>query len=83
VNKSAALISSAKKFYPQDSATPNATAGAAVKRRPLKEWLRGPCQYLISHLHTEPGSGDGTLEPCNLRVLSAPITIETRATTEQ
>jgi hypothetical protein len=35
VNKSAALISSAQKFYPQDSATLKATAGAAVKRRPL------------------------------------------------
>jgi len=30
------------------------------------------CQYVISHLHTDPGRGDATLEPCNLRVLSAP-----------
>ena len=35
MNKSAALISSAQKLYPQDPATLDAIAGAAVKRRPL------------------------------------------------
>jgi hypothetical protein len=32
----------------------------------------GLCQYSIYHFHAGPGSGDGTLEPCILRVLSAP-----------
>jgi hypothetical protein len=84
VNKSLALISSAQKLNAKDSATLNAaTAGAAIERGPINEWLRGLCQYLISHLHANPASGDATLEPCNLRVLSAPNHNRNPATTEQ
>jgi hypothetical protein len=35
------------------------------------------------YLHARPGSNGATLDPCNLRVLSAPTTIETRTKTEQ